>query len=318
MVQILQRVRVAAVSPRLGLRDRRPFALGSRNRCTEVQNDPLSGCKPVSLAYSSFEDTKVECRLPPLVINHGLFGSKGNWKSLSKRFTQKTGTKVFCVDARNHGDSPHCAKMSVCDMAADLVRFAKENTLPRCIYLGHSLGGRAVMTLALSKPKLVEKLVVVDISPNILPNTINGEAKVALLAMQESLGHLTPDMNIAQARRSADAFMELTIKNYGLRQFLLTNLRRGRDHFEYQINLTAIRDNLDKLLRMPPLEGVFDGDVLFVRGGQSGYIKRNDFALIKQIFPRAQIETIDNASHWVHADKPTEFLDLVSDFILKK
>ncbi|XP_022666957.1 protein ABHD11-like isoform X2 [Varroa jacobsoni] len=318
MVQILQKVRLASVSgSRLTkLRAHEPLILNCRNRCTEVLNNSLSG--PVALAYSSFEDTKVECRLPPLVINHGLFGSKGNWKSLSKCFTQKTGTKVFCVDARNHGDSPHSQEMSVRDMAADLVRFTKDNSLPRCIYLGHSLGGRAVMTLALTQPQLVDKLIVVDISPNVLPNTINGEAKIALLAMQESLTYLTPDMNIAQARRAADAFMERTIKGYNLRQFLLTNLRRGRDHFEYQINISAIQENLDKLLRMPPLKGVFEGDVLFVRGGQSGYIKRNDFPLIKQIFPKAQIETIDNAAHWVHADKPTEFLDLVSDFILKK
>jgi len=254
-----------------------------------------------------------------MVISHGLFGSKGNWKSLSKAFVQKTGVKVFSVDTRNHGDSPHTDSMSILHMAADLEEFTKEHHLEKPIFMGHSLGGRGAMALALTKPELIGKLIVVDISPNnVLPNSISGEARVALLAMEESLQHLKPEMSIAQARKVADRFMEATIKSFELRQFLLTNLRKGADNYEYQINLKTIRSTLDKLLRMPPLEGVYEGETLFVRGGLSGYIKTSDHPLIKKLFPRAQIETIDDAQHWVHSDKPAQFLDLVSDFILRK
>ncbi|XP_003738036.1 protein ABHD11 [Galendromus occidentalis] len=322
MVRLLQRIPAALKPSRFLAGEHLPIAtclaIPKRTQSTEDKNDPLSRCKPVNLAYSSFEDTKIETNLSPLVINHGLFGSKSNWKTLAKRFTQKTGTKVFCVDSRNHGDSPQTEEMSIYDMAADLEYFAKQNDFPRCVFLGHSLGGRAVMTLALTKPSLIDRLIVVDISPNSLPNTINGEAKVALLAMEESLARLSPELTTREARLKADAFMELTIKDFGLRQFLLMNLQKGHPDFKYLINLKAIKNNVDKLLRMPDLEGTFEGDVLFIRGGNSGYIKRSDFPIIKKFFPRAQIETIDNAAHWVHADKPNEFVDLVSDFILKK
>lgn len=240
---------------------------------------------------------------PPLIVLHGLFGAGGNWHTLSsKHFGEIYST--YALDLRNHGSSPHSDEFDYPSMAADVVEFAGAHGLDRVHLLGHSLGGKVAMHVAIKWPDLVDHLVVADMSP-LRARSGHDDIIEALQSV---------DFARVESRADADALLAKRIPSEPVRQFLLKNLKRGDSgRYAWKMNLPAIVRNYSKIGEALP-DGVFEGPTLFLRGTRSRYIEPEDEAAISRIFPNATIEDID-AGHWIHAERPQEFADAVIHFL---
>lgn len=272
---------------------------------------------PVKLAYASYESTKGTETTPklPVMIMHGLFGSKNNWNSLSKAIHQKTERKVITVDARNHGDSPHTAEMTYKHMAGDIVQLLKDLQYEKAIFVGHSMGGSTMMYVALHYPEIVEKLVVVDMSPIRCSPALTDMGKIFQAMRSVKLEGST---SLSKARKMAEEQLATTIKPLALRQFLMMNLVEAEDgRYKWRINLPVLEQNFPTQIAVfPKVESkVFAGPTLFIGGSNSDYILVQDHGAIRNLFPSAKFYYISGANHWVHADKPEEFLDVLTSFI---
>lgn len=288
-----------------------------RLTCTKYLHSNSLSAAPVKLAYASYEtmnETK-ESSKRPVMIMHGLFGSKNNWNSLSKAVHQQTDRKVITIDARNHGDSPHSSEMTYKHMAEDVVQLMDDLGLEKSILVGHSMGGSAMMYVALSYPELVEKLIVVDMSPVRTSPSLSDMAKI-FQAMR--LVTLDGNPTLTKARHSVDRQLANTIKSPALRQFLMMNLvEADAGKFKWRVNLPVLEQNFSTQIAVFPNVGTktFSGPTLFIGGANSDYIRLEDHARIRKLFPSAYIEYIAGANHWVHADKPAEFLKMLTAFI---
>jgi len=191
-------------------------------------------------------------------------------------------------------------------MAEDIFQFFKEQAIPSAHLMGHSVGGKTAMEFALSYPKAVRKLVVVDISPR------------ATLARHDTILEALAPLRLERfsSRESIDDALEEKIHDPAVRQFLLTNLKREEDgHYSWKMNLDALRRNSGAINRGIENGRQFNGPVLFLKGGKSPYITDDDTPVIKALFPQVEFQTIPKAGHWVHAEAPDEFLALVTRFI---
>ncbi len=241
----------------------------------------------------------------PFLILHGLFGMSDNWLSIGRRLAQYF--HVFLLDLRNHGQSPHCEEMNYSAMAEDMVDFINDHHLPQAIILGHSMGGKVAMQFALSFQEMISHLIVVDIAPRAYFHSHFKEFLEILLAL---------DLKQFKTRMEIDRFLSNKIPQAAIRQFLLKNLKRNENHqFEWKLNLPAIYHNLDQILAGVSAERSFNGPALFLKGERSDYINQKDHDQIKKLFPKAQIRTIQGATHWVHADAPDQLLNEVLNFI---
>ncbi len=241
---------------------------------------------------------------PPLVILHGLFGTLDNWQTLGKRWAEHY--TVFLVDQRNHGRSPRTEQIDYPSMAEDLHQFLESHWVYRSHLLGHSMGGKTAMQFALHYPDMVDKLIIVDIAPRAYPG---GHEPIfdALFAL---------DLNSIDDRKEADAFLEARIPEFGVRQFLLKNLTRTREGgYEWKMNLPVIFRHYDDILRNIDGTEPFEGPTLFLRGGDSRYVRDEDWPAIQQFFPNARLETVTGAGHWVHAEQPEALFELVTEFL---
>lgn len=241
---------------------------------------------------------------PPVVILHGLFGFSDNWQTVAKSLAERH--TVVTPDLRNHGRSPHLPTHSYPEMAEDLRHFMEAHWMFQAAVVGHSMGGKVAMQLALSHPDAVEKLVVVDIAP--------GQAADNHQDIFRALGAL--DFSKITTRQEADAFLAERISDFGTRQFLLKNITREQadGSFAWKMNLPVLRAEYSKILA--PVAGEpFTKPVLFVRGSRSNYVKDSDLPLIKLLFPAAELVTIADAGHWVHADKPAELVAVLREFL---
>ncbi|XP_033325852.2 sn-1-specific diacylglycerol lipase ABHD11 isoform X1 [Megalopta genalis] len=274
--------------------------------------------KPVKLAYASYESMKqnTDDSKHPIIIMHGLFGSKNNWNMLSKSIHQQTDRKVISIDARNHGDSPHSSNMTYRHMANDVIQLMHDLGFEKSILIGHSMGGSTMMYVALNYPEVVEKLVVVDMSPV--------RASPQLLEMEKifnamSSVDLSNSPTLTKARRMAEEQLADAIKPLTLRQFLIMNIVEADiGKYKWRINLPVLQQNfVTEIAVFPSMQEseVFKGPTLFIGGGLSDYIKMEDHDKIKNLFPSAQFSYISGANHWVHADKPTDFVKCTIDFI---
>lgn len=241
---------------------------------------------------------------PPLLVLHGLLGSRGNWHTLSRTAFQEVAT-VYAVDQRNHGRSPHTDRIDYPTMAADVRSFLSQHTLGAAALLGHSMGGKTAMQTALSYPERVERLVVVDMAPRAYPPQH--------LELLEALARIDPSEY--DDRDAIDDALATDVSSWPIRQFLLKNLHYDGSEYTWQMNLEAIRAHYDELTAALSAETTYDGPALFVRGGASDYVTDEDEGDIRSLFPRAQIETIAGAGHWVHADAPDALADVVTDFL---
>lgn len=243
----------------------------------------------------------------PVVILHGLFGSARNWGAIARRLAA-AGRRVIAADLRNHGDSPHDARMDYVAMAEDVASLIEERGGGRAAVLGHSMGGKVAMVLALTRPALVERLVVVDIAPVAYRATLGAYAS-ALRALP-----LRPGMR----RAEADAALAATVENPAERAFLLQNLvfdAVGAPR--WKPNLAAIEANMPLIASFPemPRHARHDGAVLVLRGERSAYVRPDHHEPTLALFPRAVFVTVPGAGHWVQAEAPEAFLRAVEPFL---
>uniref|UniRef100_A0A8C7JP35 sn-1-specific diacylglycerol lipase ABHD11 n=3 Tax=Salmoninae TaxID=504568 RepID=A0A8C7JP35_ONCKI len=268
----------------------------------------VGSTSPVNLTYDVFDGTGDGT---PLVFLHGLFGSKSNFHSIAKSLVQRTGRKVLTVDARNHGTSTHSTDLTYEAMTNDLTHLLAQLHIGKCVLIGHSMGGKVAMTTALSQPGLVERLVVVDISPAQTTTRTNFHSYIQ--AMKDV--KISSDIPRSTARRMAEDQLRKLVKERSVRQFLLTNLVEQNGHYAWRVNLDAIAAHLDDIMSFPTFETTYEGPTLFLGGASSAYISSEDYPEIQRLFPCADIQYIPDASHWIHADKPLDFISSISSFL---
>ena len=242
---------------------------------------------------------------PPALVLHGLFGSGTSWRTIARRL----GSRLQChlVDQRNHGRSPHARGMAYPALAADVLAYLDANRLDRAGFIGHSMGGKTAMALALTAPERVRWLVVADIAPAPSPS----DHRPILDALQA----LAPDS--LASRAAADAALARSVPDLGLRQFLLQNLVHGDGGLRWRIDLEAIAEALPDLTGFPPTApgAVYEGPTLFLRGERSDYVTAHHERRIRALFPSASVTTIAGAGHWLHAEQPSAVTDRLARFI---
>jgi pimeloyl-ACP methyl ester carboxylesterase len=240
---------------------------------------------------------------PPVALLHGLFGTARNLgvvqRALAPRF------RVLAMDMRNHGASPHAAQMDYAAMAADVLEtLAQHAALPAAV-VGHSMGGKAAMVVALARPEHVGRLLVADIAP-----VAYEHHNLDLVAALEAIP-LTPGLS----RPSADAALAPAVPDAGLRAFLLQNLVPGA-HPHWRIGLHEIAAAMPSIEGWDaPADAVYRGPTLFVRGAESDYVAAEHRPVIRALFPAARFVTLKNAGHWLHADNPAGFIGVVEAFL---
>jgi esterase len=240
----------------------------------------------------------------PLVILHGLYGNQGNWSTHARQLAQQYA--VYAFDARNHGQSPRADSMRLGEMAADVAETLDSLDIPRAHVLGHSMGGKTAMLLALREPRRVRSLVVVDIAPVAYEKGVDPVLN-ALLSL---------DLTTLQNRSDADAKLAERIASKAVRDFLLANLQRSADGaFQWRINLPVIRDYFDEVTSWPDRESVYEGPALFIKGGNSDYVLPEYYDAMRRQFPHGTLKTVANAGHWVHSEKPEAVQRLVENFL---
>lgn len=239
----------------------------------------------------------------PVIILHGLFGSLDNWQTIAKTLAEKY--TVFIVDLRNHGRSPHMPEHNYRVMADDIQTFMSDNWIYGSHVIGHSMGGKVAMRLALDYPEMVNKLVVVDMGVKPSPSE-HHDIFEAMLGLDVA--------NLA-SRKVADEAFKKRIPQFSVRQFLLKNLARASQGYQWKMNLPAIYENYDEISSPIKSLDTFDNPTLFLRGGNSKYVLDEDFDHIKSLFPDARLATIDGVGHWLHAEAPDAFLKIVGDFL---
>ena len=277
--------------------------------------------QPVRLAFSEVASgaSLIGGDRAPLVILHGLFGASGNFQSWASQLSTELRAaqkprRILLVDLRNHGDSGHGPDMSWPTMASDVDALLQKEAIPRAVVMGHSLGGKVAMALALTKPERVERLGVLDMAPVSYTSDDGskwGDIRAVVVAVQ------TVELARILSKRDADAVLSRSVADPGLRAFVLMNLvRTSTGGFRWRFNLEAIAASLPKLARWEPIGGQqYGGNTLFVGGGKSKYVRSSHLEAISSHFSRFSISTVRNAAHWVHADEPEALSLIVQSFL---
>ena len=239
---------------------------------------------------------------PPLLIVHGLFGSARNWSVIARRLSEDR--QVIAVDMRNHGDSKWDLAHGYEELAADLSAVIAGHG-GQADVLGHSMGGKAAMQLALSAPARVRRLVVADIAP-----VAYGHTQRHLIKAMQAL-----DLEGLGLRSEADRRLALAVPDTGVRAFLLQSLDLKAAPARWKLNLAALDAEMERIIGWPGTAGQFAGPTLFVKGALSDYIRPEHRAAIMAQFPAAGFAEIAGAGHWLHADAPREFEAVVREFL---
>lgn len=243
----------------------------------------------------------------PVLVLHGLFGSLSNWGWHCKQLAQQYA--VYGVDLRNHGDSPHSDQLDYQVMADDVRELIVRLGLKYCCIVGHSMGGKVAMQLALNFPDLVEKLVIVDIAPVSYPE--NADRHMCVLAGMDAV-----KLNEIKSRAEAEVTLRDYISEEATRKFLLTNLVRNKKGlFEWRLHKDSIRENHANLRAGLTATKSFFKPVLFVKGSFSPYIKSEHEGQIKEFFPAASVKLIMDAGHWLHAEQPQALQKILLKFL---
>lgn len=247
----------------------------------------------------------------PLILLHGLFGSLENLGGVARRL--EDSWQIHALDQRNHGSSPHTEEMNYPAMASDVVAYMDAKGIEKARLLGHSMGGKVAMQVALSYPERVQATIVADIAPVTYPPRHD-----AILDGMKSL-----DLRGVKSRTEADARLAEYVETPGVRQFLLKNLERipkdksDQDDllFRWRLNLPVIDASYTNLAAAPEGEGPHEGDVLFIKGADSAYIQEKHQDTIQSLFPRAELKIIEGTGHWLHAEKADTFANLCRRFL---
>lgn len=240
---------------------------------------------------------------PPLVIAHGLYGSGRNWGVIARRLADRRD--VVAVDMRNHGASPWHDTHSYPELAADLAEVIR-SLGGRADILGHSMGGKAAMQLALTEGALIRKLVVADIAP-----VAYGHDQTQYIRAMRAL-----DLTGLVARGEADRRLADTVPEAPLRAFFLQSLDlKADDGPRWRLNFDTLEAEMPRIVGWPGTEGRFDGPTLFLTGAESPYVRPEYRETIRALFPHARFAKLPGAGHWLHADKPREFEEAVRVFL---
>lgn len=249
--------------------------------------------------------SRIEGTGKPLLIVHGYLGMSDNWKTLAGQYAQ-AGFEVHAVDMRNHGKSFHSDVFTYDAMVQDLIDYCDANNLDKVDLIGHSMGGKAAMFLAVQYPERLDKLVVADIGPKYYAphhqdimealNAVDFSVKPDRAAVEETIAEYVPD--------------------FGTRQFLMKNVyRETPDQLAFRFNLPVFNKEIENIGQALTEGSHFDGPTLFLRGDKSRYIKDEDFSLIKSHFPNAEIKDVKNSGHWLHAENPKDFFEETLAFL---
>jgi len=239
---------------------------------------------------------------PALLILHGFFASSRNWRQVAKRLAERY--HVYVLDMRNHGHSPHKAVMDYPAMSADITQFLRTHQLSNAHILGHSMGGKVAMWLALTEPETINKLIVVDISPVSYQHSFDD-----IIGALKSL-----PLEVISNRKQADDFLATAIPELSFRQFLLQNLILKSGQYAWRIDLDIFLKTADHIIAFPDTQIIepYLGKALFLAGGQSSYVQP---ASVYALFPYADISIIEGTGHWIHAEKPAIFCEQVLAFL---
>lgn len=229
---------------------------------------------------------------PTLLIAHGLYGSARNWGVIAKRLSDER--QVIAVDQRNHGNSPWKPSHTYQDMAADLAAIAAQINGPVDI-LGHSMGGKTAMVLALSRPDLVNRLVIADVAP-----VAYGHTQIQFIEAMRAV-----DLDKVEKRSDALEQLARSVDDPALQSFFAQSLDLKEKR--WRLNLDVLAQDMEHILGFPKVSGQFDNPAFFLAGGQSDYIQPEHRPIIKALFPKARFARIPDAGHWLHAEKPREF-----------
>ena len=269
----------------------------------------------MNLSYKSVGEGK------PLVILHGLYGSSDNWYSIAKELS--VSYKVYLLDLRNHGHSPHSDSMTFADMCGDVMDFFQLHNIEKAALIGHSMGGKVAMQFALFHPEKIEKLIIVDIAPRSYMSLMEPSRQV--LDHMNIISSLTDiDLDKYRTREEVDNELAQRIPDSKTRLFLLKNLQRSAEsRMQWRLNINAIRNQLPNIMKgidVPEnASNAFNNQLpfstLFIKGERSDYVTETDLAEIKKMFPKSDVVTIFDASHWVHAEQPELFLKTVKYFL---
>ena len=261
---------------------------------------------PIPLFHRGYGDPASPAT--PILLIHGLFGSAVNWHPIVGRLHALLGAdrRLIVPDLRNHGQSPHDPILSYEAMAEDLIGLLDSRDIEYVSLVGHSLGGKVAMWLALNWPERIEALAVVDIAPVTYASRFR-----RLIAALGALNLKTID-----SRREADARLAAAIPDPMMRGFLLQNLRKSEAGWSWRLNLAALPEAMEELRTFPdPRDRQFHGRTAFIHGADSDYVNTNQLPTIRALFPRAELVAIPGAGHWVHADQPEAFTQTLVDFL---
>ncbi len=239
---------------------------------------------------------------PTLLIAHGLYGSGRNWGVIARRLADRR--EVVAVDMRNHGDSPRADSQSYPDMASDLAQVIEGLGAPVDV-LGHSMGGKSAMQLALTRPDLIRRLIVADIAP----------VAYAHDQVQYTRAMAAVDLTHVTSRAQADAALSLRVDDAALRAFFLQSLDLRQQPPRWKLNLPVLESEMPLIVGWPGTTGHFDSPTLFLTGANSHYVGPEHREVIRSLFPKARFAKIPQAGHWLHAEKPREFEETVRVFL---
>jgi len=239
-----------------------------------------------------------------LVVLHGLFGQLDNWNTHGRQFGEFYTTHL--IDLRNHGRSFHANDASIEAMVEDVVNYMNFHQITKIHLLGHSLGGRIAINFAMKHADLLDHLIVADMAPKAYQPHHNAIIK-ALTSV---------DFSQVTSRKEVEDTLGLYIQEAGVRQFLLKNVYPTENgKYAFRFNLSALREQYEDLVGHDLSDGIFNGPTLFLKGENSDYVLPEDEFIIKKRFPQAEIKSIANAGHWLHAENPKDFIEAVLTFL---
>jgi esterase len=238
-----------------------------------------------------------------LMMLHGLFGSASNMQIVGRQIA--TQRPVILPDLRNHGRSPHADDVSYQAMAEDILRLMDKLGCEHTDLLGHSMGGKVAMWLAINYPDRVNHLIVADISPVTYANRF-----VQIISAMQKV-----DLEKLGDRQQADECLAEYLSDASLRGYLLQNLVRDDDQWSWRINLGQLASNIECIMEFPETSAEFAKPVLFIKGESSDYISPAYEDALYRLFPLAEIQVVKNAAHWIYAEQPQTFTHMVTEFL---
>ncbi len=239
----------------------------------------------------------------PVLILHGFLGMLDNWKTFGRKLGETC--QVYLIDQRDHGKSPHTDDFGYDILAQDLHDFMVQHQIPKGNLIGHSMGGKTVMRFTQLYPEMVTKSVIVDIAPKAYNNHHTD--------ILDALHSIDPPT--ISDRGEADDALGKYISDWGVRQFLMKNLSRNKEGgFKWKMNLELLTEKYDTIIQAVDTE-TSEAPTIFINGAKSNYIQPSDESEILEVFPNASFHTIEDAGHWVHAEKGDELLDKVIEFL---